>query len=120
MILPHLTLSRTKNTDDESNNKTTKRILRAWHSCNFSELFCEVKAIRARMNSWNKKQHSDLKTFNDFMSCGQISYAIRLLPDEHKGDVLALTGLIDDRPVFEILRDEHPERQPLEPHCNQS
>ena len=61
MILPHLTLSRTKNTDDGSNNKTIKRRLRAWHSCNFSDLFCEAKAIQMRMNSRNKKQHSDLK-----------------------------------------------------------
>ena len=68
MILPHLTLSRTKNTDDGSNNKTIKRGLRAWHSCNFSELFCEAKAIQMRMNSKNKKQHSDLKMFNDYMS----------------------------------------------------
>ena len=59
MILPHLTLSRTKNTDDGSNNKTIKRWLQAWYSCNVSELFCEAKAIQMRMNSRNKQQHSD-------------------------------------------------------------
>ena len=87
MILPHLTLSRTKNTDDGSNNKTIKRRLQAWYSCNFSELFCEAKAIQMRMNSRNKQQHSDLKMFNDFMSRGNISNAIRVFSDEHKGGV---------------------------------
>ena len=120
MILPHLTLSRTKNTDDGSNNKTIKRRLQAWYSCNFSELFCEAKAIQMRMNSRNKQQHSDLKMFNDFMSRGKISNAIRVLSDEHKGGVLAPTDLIDGRPVLEILRDKHPEGQPLEPNCIQS
>ena len=120
MILPHLTLSRTKNTYNRSNSKTIKRRLRAWHSCNFSELFCEANAIQMRKNSRNKKQHSDLKMFNDFMSRGKISNAIRVLSDEHKGAVLAPTDLIDGRPVLEILRNKHPEGQPLEPNCIQS
>ena len=87
IILPQLTLSRTKNTDRVSNKKTIKRRLPAWHSCNFSELFCETKAIQMRMNSRNRKQHSDLKMFNDFMSRGKISNAIRILSEEHKGGV---------------------------------
>ena len=58
--------------------------------------------------------------FNDFMSRGKISNAIRVLSDEHKGGVLAPTDLIDGRPVLEILRDKHPEGQPLEPNCIQS
>ena len=73
-----------------------------------------------RMNSRNKQQHSDLKMFNDFMSRGKISNAIRVLSDEHKGGVLAPTDLIDGRPVLEILGDKHPEGQPLEPNCIQS
>ena len=84
MIILHLTLSRTKNTDDGSNNKIIKHRLRACDRCNFSELFCEAKAIQMRMNSRIKKQHSDLKIFNDFMSRGKISNAIRVLADEHK------------------------------------
>ena len=115
MTLPHLSLSRTKNTDDGSNDKSNKRRLRAWHSCNFSELFCEAKGIQMRMNSRNKKQHSDLKMFNDFMSRGKISNAIRVLSDGQKGGVLA-----DGRPVPEILRDKHPEVHTLEPNCVQS
>ena len=120
MIPSRLTLSRTKNADDGSNNKTIKRRLRAWHGCKFSELFCEAKATQMRMNSRNKKQHSDLKVFNDFMSHGKISNAIRVLSDGHKGGVLAPTNLIDSRSVLEILRDNHPEWQPLEPNCIQS
>ena len=120
MIILHLTLSRTKSTDYGSNNKTIRRRLRAWHSCNFPELFCEGKAIQLRMNIRNKKQLSDLKMFNDFMSRGKISNAIRVLLDDHKGGVLAPTVLIDCRPVLEILRDKHPEGQPLEPNCIQS
>ena len=73
-----------------------------------------------RMNSRNKKQHSGLKMFNDFMSRGKISNAIHVLSDEHKGGVLATTNLIDGRPVLEILRDKNPEGQPLEPNCIQS
>ena len=73
-----------------------------------------------RMTSRNKKQHSDLKMFNNFMSRGKISNAIRVLLDENKGGVLAPTNLIDCRPVLEILRDKHPEGQPLEPNCIQS
>ena len=120
MILPPLTLSRTKNTDDGLNNNTIKRRLRAWHCCNFSELFCEAKAIQMRMNSRNKKQHSDLKMFNEFISRGKVSNAIRVLSYEHKGGVLATTDLIDGRPVLEIIRDKDPEGQPLEPKCYQS
>ena len=48
-----------------------------------------------RMNSRNKKQHSDLKMFNDFMSRGKISNVIHVPLDEHKGSVLAPTDLID-------------------------
>ena len=118
MILPHLILSRTKNTDDGSNNKTIKRRLRAWHSCNSSELLYEVKTIQIRVNSRNKKQHSDLKMFNDFMSRGKISNAIHVLSDEHESGVLAPTDLIDGRLILEILRDKHPEGRPLEPNCN--
>ena len=73
-----------------------------------------------RMNSKNKKQHSDLKMLNNFMSRGKISNAIRVLSDEHKGGVLALTNLIDGRPVIEILRDKLPEGQLLERNCIQS
>ena len=120
MIVPHLTFSRTKNTEDGSINKTIKRRLRARQSCNFSELFCEAKAIQMRMNSRNKKQHSDLKMFNDFISRGKIINSLRVLLDEHKGGVLAPTDLIDGRPVLEILRDKHHEGQPLEPNCIQS
>ena len=109
MILPHLTLSRTKNADDGSNNKTIKPRLRAWHGCNFPELFCETKATQMRMNSRNKKRHSDLKVFNDFKSHGKISNAIRVLSDGHKGGMLAPTNLIDSRSVLEILHDNHPE-----------
>ena len=69
-----------------------------------------------RMISKNKKQRSDLKMFNDFMSNGKISNAIRVLLDEHKGGVLAPSDLIDGRPVLEILRDKHSEGQPLEPN----
>ena len=58
--------------------------------------------------------------FNDFMSRGKISNAFRVLSDEHKGGVLAPTDLIDGRPVLEILRDKHPEGQPLEHNCIQS
>ena len=61
-----------------------------------------------RMNSRNRKQHSDLKMFNDFLSRGEISNAICVLSEEHKGGVLAPTDLIDGRPV-EMLRDKHPE-----------
>ena len=67
-----------------------------------------------RMNSRNKKQHSDLKMFNNFISCGNISNANRVLSDEQKVDLLA-----DGRPVPEILRDKHPEGQTLEPNCVQ-
>ena len=73
-----------------------------------------------RMNSRNKKQHSDLKMFNKFMSRGKVCNAIRVLSDEHKDGVLTPTNLIDGRPVLEILRDKHPEEQPLEPNCIQS
>ena len=79
MILLHLTLRRTKNTDAGKNKKTINRRLHAWHSCNISELFCESKAIQMRTNLRNKKQHSDLKNFNDFMSRGKISNAFRVL-----------------------------------------
>ena len=120
MILLHLTLSRTNNTDNGSINKAIKRRMRAWHSCNFSELLCEAKPIQMRINLRNKKQHSDLKMFNDFMSCGKISNAFRVLSDEHKGGVLVPTNLIDGIPVLEILRNKHPEGQPLEPNYNQS
>ena len=120
MILPHLTLSRTENTNNGSKNKTIKLRLRAWHSCNFTKLFCEAKAIEMRINSRNKKQQSDLKMFHDFMSRGKISNAILVLLDEHKGGVFAPTDLIDGRPVLEILRDKHFEGQPLEPNCIQS
>ena len=58
--------------------------------------------------------------FNDFMSRGKISNALRVLSDEHKSGVLAPTDLIDGRPVLEILCDKHPEGQPLEPNCIQS
>ena len=54
------------------------------------------------------------------MSRGKISNAIRVLLDEHKGCELAPTDLIDGRPVLDILRDKHPEGQPLEPNCIQS
>ena len=54
-----------------------------------------------RMSSRNKKQHSDLKMFNDFMSRAKISNAIRVLSEEHKGGVLAPTDLIDGSPVLE-------------------
>ena len=57
---------------------------------------------------------------NDFRSRGKISKAIRVLSDEHKEGVLALTDLIDSRPFLEILRDKQPEGQPLEPNCIQS
>ena len=120
MILPHLTPSRTKNTDDGSKNKTTKRRLLAWHSCNFSEVFCEAKAIQMRMYSRNEKHHSDLKMFKDFMSRGKISNVIRLFSDMHKIGMLAPTDRIDGRPVLEILRDKHPEGQPLPPNFIQS
>ena len=120
MILPHFTLSRTKITDDGSNNKTIKRRLRAWHNCNFSDLFCEAKAIQMRMKSRNKKQHFDLKMFSDFMPRGKISTAVRVLSDEHKGGVLAPSNLIIGRPVLEIFRDKHPEGQPVEPNCIQN
>ena len=73
-----------------------------------------------RMISRNKKQQSELEMFNDFLSCGEISNAIRVFSDEHKGGVLAPTDLIDGRPVLEILRDKHPEGQPLELNCIQS
>ena len=120
MIFPYLTLSRTKNTDDVSNNKTIKRRVSAWHSCNISELFREAIAIQKRINSRIKKQHSDLKMFNDFMSRGKISIAICVLLDEHKVSVLAPTYLKDGRPVLEILRDKLPEGQPFETNCIQS
>ena len=112
-ILPHLTLSRTKNTDDGSNNKTSKLRRRAWHSGNFSELFCEATAIQMRINSRYKKQHSDLKIFEDFKSRVKISNTIRILSGELKVGVLAPTNLIDGRLVLhKILRDKHPEGQP--------
>ena len=120
MIFLHLTLSRTENMDDGSNNKTIKRRLRAWHSCNFSELFFEAKAIQRRMNSRNKKQLSDLKMFNNFNSRGMISKVFRVLLDEHKDGVLAPTDLIDGGPVLEISRDKNPEGQPLAPNCIKS
>ena len=57
---------------------------------------------------------------NDFIFRGQISIAIRVISDELKSGVLAPTDLIDGRPVLEILRNKHPERQPSEPNCIQS
>ena len=55
--------------------------------------------------------------FNDFMSRGKLSHALRVFSQEHKGDVLAPTDFIYGRPVNEILRDKHPEGQPLEHNC---
>ena len=101
-------------------DRTIKRRLRAWHSCNLSDLFCEAKAIQMRMNSRNKKEHSDLQMFNDFNSCGKISKAISVLSGELKGGVLEPTDLIDGRPVLEGIHDKNPEGQPLEPSCIQS
>ena len=120
MIIPHLTLSRTENTDDESNNKNIRRRLRAWISCNFAELFCEAKAIQIRRNSRNKKQHSGLKMFNNFISRGKISNTIHVFSDEHKGGVLAPTDFIEGRTVLETSCDKHPEGQPSLPNCIQS
>ena len=71
-----------------------------------------------RLKSKNKKQHSDLKMCKDFMSRGKISNSFRVLSDDHKYGVP--TDLIDCRPVLEILRDIHPEGQPLELNCIQS
>ena len=103
MILPHLTFSQTKNTDDGSNNKTIKRRRRAWHSGNFSELFCEATATQMRTNSRYKKQHSDLKIFNDFKSRVKISNTIRVLTGEQKKGVIAPTDLIDGRLIYTRL-----------------
>ena len=50
--------------------------------------------------------------FNNFMSRGQISNAVRVLSDEHKDGMLAPTNLIDASPVLEYLRNKHPEGHP--------
>ena len=81
-------------------------------------------SVKRRQSKWEWIQGLKRNTLTS--RCSTISFlvvrsviAIRVLLDEHKGGVLAPTDLIDGRPVLEILRDKHPEGQPLEPNSIQ-
>ena len=115
MVLAHLVLPKTKSIADGSNNKTIKRRLEQFCRYQVSELLIEAKALQSKLrNTIKKNKVNELKFFNQLMSKGKISNAIRLLTGESKGGVLNVTDSVNGKPVLEVLREKHPQPKPLD------
>ena len=107
MMMPHL-LERARTEDDASNNKTIARRLDQWIKWDIDSLLLEAKSIQEFMSSTKaKRSFDDYKEFDEHMSTGKISNAIRSLTEEAKGGILSLTDKVDIKTVLDILREKN-------------
>ena len=115
MILPHLTLARTKAPKDNSVNDTLGRRLDMFIRCEYDELFDEASALQQRLNKTSRtKPFNEFKEFDNHMSKGKISNAIRCLTEELKGGPLSTTQIVEGQSVMNILEQKHPNPKPAD------
>ena len=94
MVKPHLLLARTKDSKDGSIGKTLSRRMDQWLNGHFESLFNEAKALQLRQKkTMTKHIHDTFKEFDQHMTSGKISNALRCLDETQKGQVLALISL---------------------------
>ena len=110
MLMPHLVLARTTSEPDASRNKTTTRRLKMWLNGEIEQLFKEAEAVQKRTtkSKSNNRTRDMFRDFDAHMSAGKISNALRSVNDCEKGGVLSLSEKIDNKTVFDILKDKHP------------
>ena len=88
MILPHPTLIATKSFRIKQDHSETARNI---SPMSIHRILYEAKALQLRPpKRISKKVESELKSFNEYMSHGKISSAIRGLSEKKCGGVLSL------------------------------
>ncbi len=112
MILPHLTLARTKKSSTSTNATIARRITMC-NQGNFNELLVEAWALQARhpvsgRRGVNQESKTDPNRFTELMKEGKIGKAMSLLEENPKRGVLRLSDQIDGTSVKEILESKHP------------
>ena len=114
MVMPHPLLARTKDANDGSIGQTLSRRLDQWLNGQFESLVNEAKALQLRQKkTMTKHKHDTFKEFDQQMTSGKISNALRYLDETEKGQVLALNDLTKGKSVYQILLDKHPKPSEL-------
>ena len=108
--MPHLLLARTKDASDGSIGKTLNRRMDQGLNGQIENLFNEAKALQLRQKkTTTKHKHDTFKDFDQQMTTGKFSNALRCLDETQKGQVLALNDIIKGKSVFQISLDKQPQ-----------
>ena len=107
MLMPHLLLARTNNTNDETNSETLSRRLDQWLNGQFD--INEVKALQlCQKKTMTKQKHDTFKEFDQEMTSDKISNVFRCLDETQNGQLFALNDITEGKSVYQILLDKHP------------
>ncbi len=121
MILPHLTLARTKKSST-STHATIARRITMWNQGNINELLVEARALEStlpvsRRRDLNQDSITDPNRFTEQIKEGKIGKAKILLEENPKRGVLRLSDQIDGKSAKDILESKHVEAKPQSPDC---
>lgn len=112
--LPHLILQLPASRRAAAKRKALDRRLRMWRDGDIEGLLAEGRAIQERLQT-SQRQMTWQRGFVRLMLAGHSSAAMRLLRNGSSGGLLSLDDRFDDKTVFDILREKHPDPAPLNP-----
>ena len=107
-LLPHLVLQLPGCRRSAAKRKAMERRLSMWRAGEIEDLLAEGRALQQRLRGGQKK-HDWQRGFVRLMLAGRSSAAMRVLRSGSAGGILSLDDCLEEKSIWDILREKHPE-----------
>ena len=117
MVFQQLLLQRPFRSSSMANAKCLQRRLDTWQQGDLGQLLHECRTIQSQLEKQEKRQQSresdSARHFASLVETGKLGSALRQLSDGPSGGIHYLDDVIGDASVRDILKDKHPQAEPL-------
>ena len=109
--------SRSRSVPPTAYAKCLQRRLDTWQQGDLGQLLHECRTIQSQLEKQEKRQQSrksdSARHFASLVETGKLDSALRQLSDGPSGGIHHLDDVIGDASVRDILKDKHPQAEPL-------
>ena len=117
MVFQQLLLQKPFSSSSTAYAKCLQRRLDTWQQGDLGQLLHECRTIQSQLEKQEKRQQSresdSERQFASLVETGKLGSALRQLSDGPSGGIHHLDDVIGDASVRDILRDKHPQAEPL-------